>query len=435
MPAKKVEKKTEPKKAETKKTTAKKTVAATKKAEPKSTAKKTETKNTSTKATTKKAQPKKAETKKAVTKTTAKKAETKKAPAKTKTAAKKAEPAKKAPAKTKAATKKAEPAKKTTAKKAEPAKKATAKKTTTTKKAAAKKPAAKKAAPKKAAAKKPATKTVNKEKMEQYNSFSLDTCIEMAYAMGANMSYDEYEALLLDEADTKRLAKQIIKDFELDTKGFTFEKDGFDVDLIEVIIERVGDNALVKASDFKNIGAEIKKHEKYVIKDDSTANNEEYNVQFDLVRRILIMAQRKDIHASVDMKKLIGENPEKLIVKFMELAYKILVHWKYDDVKYYENFIYAVLSQFEDLHEKYGVPVMMDIADLYIEHGDYGLGDANYEYILRENQIKDYIYYRYAKIYYDAVDRDKAKSIANAALQFVDDRFTYYPDIIAILEN
>ena len=78
---------------------------------------------------------------------------------------------------------------------------------------------------------------------------------------------------------------------------------------------------------------------------------------------------------------------------------------------------------------------MMDVADLYIEHGDYGLGDANYEYILRENQIKDYIYLRFAKIYYDSVDREKAKSIAYSALQYVDERYTYYPDIIAILEN
>ena len=77
---------------------------------------------------------------------------------------------------------------------------------------------------------------------------------------------------------------------------------------------------------------------------------------------------------------------------------------------------------------------MMDVADLYILHGDYGLGDADYAYILRENQIKDYIYYRYASIY-EGVDKDKAKQIANQALQFVDDRFTYYPNIIAVLEG
>ncbi|MBP3853305.1 MAG: neurofilament protein, partial [Erysipelotrichaceae bacterium] len=202
---------------------------------------------------------------------------------------------------------------------------------------------------KKAAAKKTTNTKAQKEKLEQYNSFSLGTCIEMANAMGMGLYYDQIEEMLMDEADTKKLANSIIKEFKIDEKDFTFDKDGYDADLIQVIVDRIADNALVKASDFKNIGAEIRKHQKYAIKDDSTANNEEYNVQFDLVRRVLMMAQRKDIHATVDMKKLIGENPEKLIVKFMDLAYKILGLWKYDDVKYYENFIYAVLSQFEDL--------------------------------------------------------------------------------------
>ena len=77
---------------------------------------------------------------------------------------------------------------------------------------------------------------------------------------------------------------------------------------------------------------------------------------------------------------------------------------------------------------------MMDIADLYIEHGDYGLGDANYGYILRENEIKDMIYYRYANAYRD-IDREKSRAICNEALQYVDDRYTYYPQIIELLEN
>ena len=454
MPAKKVEKKTKVtkkvEKVSTKKdTTASKSVVAKKeeKVAVKATAKKTAAKKTVAKPAAKKAEAKTA-TKKAETKTTAKKTTAKKATTKTaakattkkaeakKTTAKKAEPKKEV----KATAKKAEPKKevKATTKKASAAKKVEAK--TTAKKPAAKKTTAKKAAPKKTATKKatttkPAVSKEQKEKMAQYNTFSLETCFEMAYAMGVDMSYEQYEALLLDEADTKALAKKICQQYNVEEKGFTFEKDGYDADLIQVIVERVEENAVVKASDFKNVGSEIKKHQKYQIKSDDSANNEEYNVQFDLVRRILMMAQRKDIHATVDMKKLIGENPEKMIVKFMDLAYKVLVHWKYDDVKYYENFIYAVLSQFDDLHDKYGVRAMMDVADLYIEHGDYGLGDANYEYILRENQIKDYIYLRFAKIYYDSVDREKAKSIAYSALQYVDERYTYYPDIIAILEN
>ena len=77
---------------------------------------------------------------------------------------------------------------------------------------------------------------------------------------------------------------------------------------------------------------------------------------------------------------------------------------------------------------------MMDVADLLIVHGDYGLGDANYRYIIRENALKDMIYFRFANIYRD-IDRDKAREIANEALQWVDGRYDYYPAIIDILEN
>ena len=490
MPAKKVAKTT--KKVEAKKEVAAKEKVTTKKATSKTTATKAVTKTTEKKETVKKAEPKKSTTTKSATKTAVakkenQKAEVKKAEVKPKTTAKKAAakkeeavkvaakpttkkaeakkatPAKKVETKpvatkaavakkeetskvaTKPATKKAEPKKATTTKTA--AKKEVAKKETkapATKKAEAKKatakPAAKKAATKKTAAKKVTTKkvTVSKaqqEKMDQYNSFSLETCFEMARAMGVEVSYDDIETKLLDEVDTKVLAAKIVSDYGVQEKGFTFDKDGYDADLIQAIVDRIASSVVVKASDFKGIGAEIKKHQKYTIKDDDSANNEEYHAMFDLVRRVLMMAQRKNVTSTLDMKKMIGESPEDLIIKFMDLAYKILVHWTYDDVKYYENFIYATLSQFDDMHEKYGVRAMMDVADLYIEHGDYGLGDANYEYILRENQIKDYIYLRYASIYYNSVDREKAKAIAHASLQYVDDRYTYYPDIISILEN
>ena len=461
------EKVTTKKAATAKKETSKTTVTKTK--EKKETVKKSEPKKTTTtKAATKpavvKAEPKKVEVKKAeakpkaASKTTAKKEETPKAVAKpaVKAETKKATPAKKAEAKPATAKKEEAPkvAKKTVAKKAEPkketkasAKKAETKKTTktaakktTTKKAATKKATTKKVATKKTTAKKTTTKkvTVSKaqqEKMNQYNSFSLDTCFEMARAMGVEVSYDDIESKLLDEVDTKVLAAKIVSDYGVQEKGFTFDKDGYDADLIQVIVDRIASSVVIKASDFKGIRAEIKKHQKYAIKDDDTANNEEYHAMFDLVRQVLMMAQRKNITSTYDMKKMIGESPEELIIKFMDVAYKVLVHWTYDDVKYYENFIYATLSQLNDMHEKYGVRAMMDVADLYIEHGDYGLGDANYEYILRENQIKDYIYLRYASIYYNSVDREKAKAIAHASLQYVDDRYTYYPDIISILEN
>ena len=396
-----------------KKTTAKKT-AATKKVE-----KPAETKTTAAKV----------ETKPAATKTTAAKAEAK--PAVTTTT--------KAETKTTTAKVEAKPAAKTTAKKAT-TKKTVAKKATTAKKSPAKRATAAKAANKKVAAKKATTKktakkpAINTEKIEQYKSFAMDTCFEMARAMGVNMDYDNYASLLLDNADIDALTKKVLDDFHVDTKAFTFEKDGYDADLIHVIFERVADTVDIKASDFEQIGKDVKAHAAYTIKDDATANNEEYQKEFDIVRKVLMIAQRKDIHQSADLVDLIKADVTDMIETFMDLAYHVLPLFEYDDVKYYENFIFAVLSQLDDLHQKWGNRALMDIADLYIKHGDYGQGDADYNYVLRENQIKDMIYYRFANVYVD-IDLDKAKAIANSAFQYVDDRYDYYPKIIEILEK
>ena len=428
--------------AETKTTAAK---VETKPAETKTTAAKVETKPAATKTTAAKAEAKPAvtTTTKAETKTTTAKVEAK--PAATKTTAAKAEakPAvtttAKAETKTTTAKVEAKPAAKTTAKKST-TKKTVAKKATTAKKSPAKRATAAKAANKKVAAKKATTKktakkpAINTEKIEQYKSFAMDTCFEMARAMGVNMDYDNYASLLLDNADIDALTKKVLDDFHVDTKAFTFEKDGYDADLIHVIFERVADTVDIKASDFEQIGKDVKAHAAYTIKDDATANNEEYQKEFDIVRKVLMIAQRKDIHQSADLVDLIKADVTDMIETFMDLAYHVLPLFEYDDVKYYENFIFAVLSQLDDLHQKWGNRALMDIADLYIKHGDYGQGDADYNYVLRENQIKDMIYYRFANVYVD-IDLDKAKAIANSAFQYVDDRYDYYPKIIEILEK
>ena len=421
---------------EAKKATPAKKAAATK-AEP---AKKSEApKATATKAEpAKKAEASKPAAKKAedVKKAPAKKTTTKKAAPKKTTTAKKAEPAKKEAAAKKAEeVKKAVPAKKTTSKKAVPAKKTTSKKaapkkTATKAKAAPKKAAVKKASP----AKKPSASKTKKEKLEQYNNFAIDTCLEMAKAMGVAMDYDAYAAMLLDSDNIKQMAKDVLAKYNVDAKAFSFEKDGYDTDLIEVIFNRISETVDIKASDFKDIAKDIKMHAQYEIQDDATANNEEYQKDFDLVREVLMIGQRKNIHSTEDMKAFVKEDPTDLIGKFMDLALQVLPLFEYDDVKYYENFIYAVLSQFDNLHQKWGTRALMDVADLYIKHGDYGLGDANYNYVLRENEIKDMIYYRFANVYV-GIDLDKAKAIANSSFQYVDDRYDYYPKIIEILEK
>ena len=355
-------------------------------------------------------------------------AETKKAPAKKATTKKAAKPAveakkeevkpaetKKAPAKK--ATKSAVKVKKEEVKPAEK-KKATAKKTT------------KKATTKKTTTKKVTIKKMTKE--EQYAKLSLDTCLDLAKAMSMNVTRDSIIQQLILNPDVKSVSKDLVNKYQL-TGKFNFEEDGYDEDLVEVLVSKVYETADIKPQKAEDLQADVDHALNYKFTD-VVADGEEYKAQFDTMRKVLMIAQHKDIHDSKNLDEEIGIDVEKFVEEFMDLAYSVLKTWKYEDVDYYEHFIYAVLSQLEDLHDTYRNRIMMDVADLYILHGDYGLGDADYGYILRENQIKDYIYYRYASIY-EGVDKDKAKQIANQALQFVDDRFTYYPNIIAVLEG
>ena len=377
----------------------------------------------------------------------AKPVEEKKAPAKKATAAKKA-PAKKAEAKPveekKAPAKKATAAKKTPAKKAEakpveekkaPAKKATAAKKAPAKKAEAKLVEEKKAPAKKTTTKKATTKKVTTKKMtkeEQYAKLSLDTCLDLAKAMSMDVTRDSIIQQLILNPDVKSVSKDLINKYQL-TGKFNFEEDGYDEGLVEVLVSKVFETADIKPQKAEDLQADVNRALNYTFTD-VVADGDEYKAQFDTMRKVLMIAQHKDIHDSKKLDEEIGIDVEKFVEEFMNLAYSVLKTWKYEDVDYYEHFIYAVLSQLEDLHDTYRNRIMMDVADLYILHGDYGLGDADYGYILRENQIKDYIYYRYASIY-EGVDKDKAKQIANQALQFVDDRFTYYPNIITVLEG
>ena len=422
-------KKEEVKPAETKKAPAKK--ATTKKAaKPAVEAKKEEVKP----AETKKAPAKKATTKKAAKpaveakKEEVKPAETKKAPAKKATTKKAAKPAVEA---------KKEEVKPAETKKA-PAKKATKSAVKVKKeevKPAEKKKAATKKTTKKATAKKTTTKKVTTKKMtkeEQYAKLSLDTCLDLAKAMSMNVTRDSIIQQLILNPDVKSVSKDLVNKYQL-TGKFNFEEDGYDEGLVEVLVSKVYETADIKPQKAEDLQADVDHALNYKFTD-VVADGEEYKAQFDTMRKVLMIAQHKDIHDSKKLDEEIGIDVEKFVEEFMDLAYSVLKTWKYEDVDYYEHFIYAVLSQLEDLHDTYRNRIMMDVADLYILHGDYGLGDADYGYILRENQIKDYIYYRYASIY-EGVDKDKAKQIANQALQFVDDRFTYYPNIIAVLEG
>lgn len=416
---KKAEPKVEPKKAVEKKAEAKATKEEPKKivakAEPKKLTAKEEAKKLTTakepkkiaaakepKKIAAKEEPVKLEEVKPAVKEEAKKAETK--------ATKKAPAKKAAPKAETKATKKAEPAKAVKKAEEKPAKKAE----------------------KKAPAKKVTKKKVDQEKLDHYNALPLDECIRLMQTMNVHYNYEDYYNLLLDEADLATLEKNIIDGNTI--KDFKFAEVGCDEDLVMVTLNKVGDTMDIKAADYKDLKKAINSAIKFKMKDDAEANAAEYLDEFKLSEKLLMIGQRKNMFNASEVSELLGGDVVAYFKHFFDFAYALLPTWQYDDVKFYEDFAYAVLSQYADLFETEQLRIQIDVADLYVKHGDYQHGDEMYGYILRDNQIKDYIYYRYASVYKD-IDFNKAKSIAYSSLQYVDDRYTYYPNIMEIINN
>ncbi len=305
--------------------------------------------------------------------------------------------------------------------KKEEAKKTKEAKTAVKKTAKATKPTAKKATAKKA----------DSEKLDQYAVRSLTDCINDMKKMQVQYDYEDYYRLLLDEPDLKKLASNIIEGNHIKENNYDYKELGYDMDLVAVTLEKVAETMEVKAADFKEYKKAITKSLRFKMSGDAEANAAEYLDEFKLAEKLLMIGQRKNITDAEVLSDTIGADVNEYFKHFFELAYDLLPSWQYDDVKFYENFAYAVLSQFNDLYQSEQQRIQIDVADLYIKHGDYQLGDEMYGYILRDNQIKDYIYYRYASVYKD-IDFNKAKSIAYSSFQYVDDRYTYYPNILEI---
>lgn len=286
---------------------------------------------------------------------------------------------------------------------------------------------------------KPVKKAVSKKKADQakldhYQTLPLEECIRLMQTMQVHYNYDDYYKLLLDEADLAKLEKDIIAGNKIKEQKYSFEEVGCDEDLVMVTLNKVGDTMDIKAADYKEMKKQIGAALKFKMSDDAESNAAEYLDEFKLCEKILMIGQRKQLYQAADITELLGADVNAYFQHFFDFAYALLPSWQYNDVKFYEDFAYAVLSQFTDLYNSDQLRIQIDVADLYILHGDFQHGDELYGYILRDNQIKDFIYYRYASVYKD-IDYNKAKSIAYSSLQYVDDRYTYYPNIMEIINN
>lgn len=314
--------------------------------------------------------------------------------------------------------------------KKEPAK-AAAKKTvvekSTTKKTVAKKETLKKTTTKKASA----TKTSAKANVIDYTNRSLEECIHILQLLGVGYEYENYVSILLEEEDVKAVCENIISGNDLKQKISEANISDYDLNIVAATIEKVMATMPVAAAQFKEMKKAVSATIKFKLGEDDQVNAKHYLDTFDLVEKILILAQRRNITTCKEAKSVTKIDVEKLFTHFFALAYDILKTWQYEDIEYYQQFAFAIVAQFDDLYNAYQNQIQMDCADLFIIKGDSGRGDYEYNYVLRENTIKDYIYYRFASVYV-TIDLAKAKAIAYDSFQWVDDRYNYYAKLVEI---
>ena len=151
---------------------------------------------------------------------------------------------------------------------------------------------------------------------------------------------------------------------------------------------------------------------------------EQFIEQYENYQNILSDAKAKNVHT---FKRSIAK-----FEKFTDLAKKVLIDEKYKEIKKYESFIFSFLTQFTNLYETYEYPLLMNIADLYIAHGDYDKGDNYYRYILREEHGNLDVYLNWSKGYL-TIDEEKSRSIAHEAIELMEENSPQYSDFLDIL--
>lgn len=276
-------------------------------------------------------------------------------------------------------------------------------------------------------------KSASDEENAFYSSLDDQTLLEMAQAVGLDMDYDTLKKELELSPDIDAQTQKYLEDAARSGKKFTFEKDGFDERVIPFLTKKIAATLPNKEKDNVEFARKATADINRMLINDSANDTAIYNDLFADVKHVLMYAQQNGLYTLEDVEKAIPADLAKLIDRFMTVAYTILPGWQYNDVKYYEGFLYSVMAQFDDLADQQN-RALMDIADLYIKHGDYQKGNDGYGYVLRENQLKDQIYYRFAKVY-EPFDLQRAKGIASDALRIIDGRYTYYPQILEILQK
>lgn len=271
------------------------------------------------------------------------------------------------------------------------------------------------------------TAEVKETKVRKPRAKKLEMSYEEAEAKmhEANVHYtfDEYTYLLLDNKTVKKAIEAI--------------KEACQMDLDEAVLKALYAD-LEKRVDITPKSMSAMKAELEEKMSRKTTSYEEdsqlYHDTFYFAGKLLEYAERFKLNSVEKLSEWTKTDVAQFYSFYMDMALKVLYGWEDKDVDNYEDFMSEVLSVFEDLQPALEFRFQIDLADIQIQHDFFSRGDSTFEYLLRENEIKDYIYYRYANAYIFK-NLDKAKWIANRAFSVVDERYVYYPKLIEIVNK
>lgn len=278
--------------------------------------------------------------------------------------------------------------------------------------------------------KKALTKEEKADLKNFYDGLTADDCLNILYnTLKITYTRDDYIKLLLEVKDKDLLAEKIMKEFHVDELNLNYKEYGYDSEIVRISLDKLESIIPVKSNDLESMKKDM---EEIVYKEEY--NWEGYHSAFRMLEKILVIGQRMDIHDSKEIEEKTGAEIIPFMAYFFNAAAYILPQCNYTDVEFLEDFCCEFLAQFDDLYEIFEEEFQICIAQLYIKHGFTKRGDEDFEYLLRENKIKDYIFFRYVEAYV-GIDLDKAKAIGYRALNYIDNRYIYYYNIKNILDN
>lgn len=271
--------------------------------------------------------------------------------------------------------------------------------------------------------KKPRAKKVKEEVVVDL-PFSVEEGITKMHGYNVFYTFDEYHRILLENETVDKSIEYIKEVCRLEN---------FDDSILSVLfadlIARV-DMTRKKFIDMGDTLRELMTRKTETLEEESQL----YHDAFFQAGKLLEFGERFKFHdlellsawTTVDLKKYFNF--------YMDVALIALRVWEDKDLENYEDFMSEVISQYDDCANLFDFRFQIDVADLQVTHHFYAKGDSTFEYLLRENEIKDYIYYRYANAYVQS-NLDKAKWIANRAFTCVDERYVYFPKLIEIVNK